>query len=81
MVSVPDRVRRHARQLLADASRMQETARAVAISLGRQEAAHRNTSASFRADERQRLAAGIRRLRLLCEANGVDASTLCAECR
>lgn len=81
MVSVPDRVRRHARQLLADASRMQEAARAVAISLGRQEAAYRNTSKSFCAGERQQLAAGIRRLRSLCAANGVDASTLCAECR
>ena len=81
MVAVPDRVRRHARQLLADASRVQEAARAVAISLGREEAVHRNTSASFHAGERQRLAAGIRRLRMICEANGVDASTLCAECQ
>lgn len=81
MTNVPDRVRRHARQLLTEASRLQEAARAMAESLGRAEAAHRNHSADFRGSERQRVAAGLRRLRVLCRANGVDASALCAECR
>lgn len=81
MVSVPDRVRRHAVRLLADAGSLQASARETARVLGRREAAHRNASPSFFASDRQRVAAGIRRLRLLCAANGVDAAALCAECR